>query len=100
VVVLVFGTLRFPPENMDQVRSPLRDLVEATIRLDGCIAYDVAEDMFDPGLLRFSEIWPNRESLERRLQTPHILPWRQASARLELSERNFTAFDGENARSV
>jgi hypothetical protein len=42
VVVLVFGTLRFPPEKMDQVRAPLRDLVEATVRLDGCIAYDVA----------------------------------------------------------
>lgn len=100
MVVLVFGTLRFPPERMAQVRPPLRTLVEATRRLDGCIAYDVAEDVFDPGLIRFSEIWPDPMSLQRHLQAPHIAPWREASARLGLLERSFTAFDGENARPV
>jgi quinol monooxygenase YgiN len=42
--VAVFGTLRFPPEKMVELRPHLRRLVEATYRNDGCIAYDVAED--------------------------------------------------------
>lgn len=74
--VAVFGTLRFPPDRVVEVRSHLRKLVEATYQNDGCIAYDVAEDPFDPGLIRFSELWPDRESLTRHLKAPHIEPWR------------------------
>ncbi len=48
--VAVFGILRFPPERMLEVRPHLKTLVEATYRTDGCIAYDVGEDPFDPDL--------------------------------------------------
>ncbi len=78
----------------------MRDLVQLTIQEDGCVAYDVAEDVFDPGLIRFSEIWPDSGSLTRHLQAPHIAPWRAASADLGLIERKFTAFDAETPRSV
>lgn len=68
--VAVFGILRFPPDRMPEVRPHLRKLVEATYRHDGCIVYDVAEDLFDPGLIRFSALWPDRAvwhgSLKRR----------------------------------
>jgi len=44
LTVAVLGTLRFPPEHMREVLPHLRELVRATQQLDGCIAYDVAED--------------------------------------------------------
>lgn len=91
--VAVFGTLRFPPDRVAEVLPHLRKLVEATYQSDGCIAYDVAEDAFDPGLIRFSELWPDRESLARHLQAPHINPWREVARAHGLMERNFTAFD-------
>jgi quinol monooxygenase YgiN len=91
--VAVFGTLRFPPERIPEVRPHLRLLVETTYRTDGCIAYDVAEDPFDPGLIRFSELWPDRESLARHLKAPHIEPWRAAARQCDLLERKFTAYD-------
>src|SRR5690606_14570745 len=53
-----------------------KSLVEVTCRNDGCVAYDVAEDPFDPGLVRFSELWPDHESLCLHLVAPHIEPWR------------------------
>lgn len=90
--VAVFGTLRFPPGNMAEVRPHLKALVDATCRHDGCIAYDVAEDVFDAGLIRFSELWPSAESLERHLQAPHIEPWREAAKRYGLLERKFMAY--------
>jgi len=90
--IAVFGTLRFPPERVSEVLPHLRDLVSATYRFDGCIAYDVAEDAFDPGLMRFSELWPNRETLERHLQASHIGPWRSAAKACGLIERRFTAY--------
>jgi len=98
--VAVFGILRFPPEFMTAVRPHLRNLVEATYRHDGCIAYDVAEDPFDPGLVRFSELWPDQESLSRHLQAPHIEPWRAAARACGLMERKFTAYDISDSRPV
>lgn len=98
--IAVFGTLRFPPERVPEVLPHLKVLVETTYRNDGCIAYDVAEDPFDPGLFRFSELWPNRESLNRHLQAPHIEPWRSAARRCGLLERRFTAYEVCSAYTV
>lgn len=90
--VAVLGTLRFPPERMREVLPHLHELVRATQQLDGCIAYDVAEDPFDPGLIRFSELWPDREALARHLQAEHIGPWRIAAKACGLIDRQFTAY--------
>lgn len=98
--VAVLGILRFPPERMPEVRPHLKTLVEITYRTDGCIAYDVAEDPFDPGLIRFSELWPDHESLAKHLQAPHIEPWRTAARSCGLLERQFTAYDIAGSRAV
>lgn len=90
--VAVLGTLRFPPDRIGEVLPHLRELVRATYQLDGCIAYDVAEDPFDPGLIRFSELWPDRDALARHLQAEHIGPWRIAAKACGLIERKFTAY--------
>lgn len=50
--VAVFGTLQFPPDRVAEVLPHLKTLVESTYKYDGCIAYDVAEDPFDLGLIR------------------------------------------------
>lgn len=98
--VAVFGILRFPPEKIPEVRPHLKILIETTLRTDGCIAYDVAEDAFDSGLLRFSELWPDRDSLARHLDAPHLEPWRAAARGCGLLERKFTAYDISGARDV
>ena len=92
-MIIVIGTLRFPPDALATLRPALTALVEATRRDDGCFTYDVAEDVFDPGLLRFSESWPDRASLDRHLAAPHIAPWRAAAAAHGLIARAFTAYE-------
>lgn len=98
--IAVFGILRFPPERIPEVLPHLKTLVETTCRNDGCIAYDIAEDLFDPGLVRFSELWPDRESLGRHLQAPHIEPWRAVARSCGLLERKFTAYEVSSEYSV
>lgn len=98
--VAVFGILRFPPENIPQLLPHLKTLVEQTYKHDGCIAYDVAEDPFDPGLIRFSELWPSQASLDAHLKAPHIEPWRKAAKEFGLRDRKFTAFSICEKRSV
>jgi quinol monooxygenase YgiN len=98
--VAVIGILRFPPDRIPEVLPHLRTLVQTTYRMDGCIAYDVAEDPFDPGLIRFSELWPDHDSLNRHLQAAHIGPWREAARGCGLLERKFTAYDITGSRAV
>ena len=91
--VAVFGTLRFPPEKIDSVLPHLKEFVVATQNYDGCILYEVAEDPFDKGLIRFSELWPDRESLEKHLKAPHISPWRKQAKKYGLMKRTFSSYD-------
>lgn len=96
----VFGVLRFPPEVMPRVLPHLTDFVEETRTKDGCIAYDVAEDISDPGLIRFSELWSSQESLDAHLRAPHIILWRAAARENGLLERKFTAYEIGGARDI
>lgn len=98
--IAVIGSIRFPPERVREVLPHLRTLVEATRESDGCIAYDVAEDPFDPGLIRFSELWPDRASLDRHLVAPHIAPWREVARACAVSGRSFTAYEVVTAGPV
>jgi len=91
--VAVFGILRFPPEKVEGVLPHLKEFVETTQKYDGCVLYEVAEDPFDKGLIRFSELWPDRESLEKHLEAPHIVPWREQSKKYGLIERVFNSYD-------
>ena len=98
--VVVIGHLRFPPEVVEAVAPDLKIFVDATRQHDNCISYNVAEDLFDPGLIRFSEVWPDFESLNAHLNSPHILPWRKASSQVGLLERVFFAYTTEACCSV
>jgi quinol monooxygenase YgiN len=98
--VAVIGTLRFPPDRIADLLPHLKILVETTYRTDGCIAYDVAEDPFDRGLIRFSELWPDQTTLSKHLQAPHIEPWRAAARECGLLQRKFTAYDVTGSREI
>ena len=100
MTIVVLGTLRFPPANIPALLPRLHDLVETTRERDGCIAYDVAEDPFDRGLIRFSELWPDMASLEAHLKAPHIEPWRVAARAAGLISRSFTAYEAANPKPV
>ena len=88
--IVVVGRVRFPPERVKDILPHLKAMVEATRRLDGCIYYDVAEDLFEPGLIRISELWPDRASLQRHTQAAHIGPWHDACRACAMVEKIFT----------
>jgi len=100
VNIAVFGILRFPPQNIVKILPHLKQLIEATYKNDGCLAYDVAEDTLEPGLLRFSELWPSMERLEKHLKADHIEPWRKIAKAHGLLERKFTAYEVKSSKLV
>ena len=87
--IAVMGRVRFLPERLHEVLGPLKAMVEATRRLDGCLAYDTAVDLFEPGLIRISEMWPDLASLRRHTQADHIAPWHQACRNCGMLEKHY-----------
>jgi len=97
--VAVIGQFRLAPEEMEAARPMMSKVMEATRAEDGCIEYNYAEDVLDPGLIRVSEVWESREQLAAHLKTPHMAVWAEERAGLGLSGRAISVFEvsGEDA---
>ncbi len=90
-----------PPKASPALLPAIKALAEDTRKNDGCIAYDVAEDVLEPGLFRFSELWPDLASLQKHMIAPHVVgPWREAAAKVEILERKFDVYDASNQRPL
>lgn len=98
--LIVLASVRFPPENMDKLRPVLRQMVENTNKEDGCIFYAATEDVSVPGTVRFSELWPDAETLVKHLNAPHLDPWRKLSAELGAFDRSAKVYDASNERPL
>lgn len=98
--IAVFGILRVQPDDVAKLKPAMKVLAEATRKNDGCFFYDIAEDVFEPGLLRFSELWPDQASFDGHIKAPHILPWREAVSKVKVIDRKFELFDATNGRPL
>jgi quinol monooxygenase YgiN len=100
MTVVVIGTVRFKPEDMPKLRPLIKALAEGTRKNDGCIYYDVAEDMFEPGVVRYSEAWPSADLLQKHMSAPHVAQWIKDRATFETLDRKFTVYDASNERPL
>ena len=67
---------------------------------DGCIAYDYAIDVFEPGVIRIFEIWRDQAALEAHFKAPHMAQWRAAWPSFGVSDRKLFAYEGRTVRSL
>jgi quinol monooxygenase YgiN len=92
-MIAVIGQFRMPPQNMAAARPLMRTVMEATRKEAGCIEYNYAEDVLDPGLIRVSEVWHSREQLTAHLATNHMRVWGEERIALGLSGRVITVYE-------
>jgi hypothetical protein len=59
-MLLIVGTVRLPPENLDRARKAMRAMIAAAAAEDGCVDYGYAEDVLEPGLIHVKEFWRDR----------------------------------------
>ena len=98
--LIVAGTYRLPPENVSELRAHAMRMVAASLAEDGCEIYSHAEDLLEPGLMRFFEIWRDEASLRAHGQTPHMAAWRAAGDQLGVTDRNIGVFDAAGPRKL
>ena len=93
MTLLIAGTVRVPPENLDALRPHMKTMMDASRAEDGCRTYGYAEDVVEPGLIHIFEIWRDQAALDAHAKSAHMAQWRSAGARFGVSDRRLTAYD-------
>ena len=91
--LIVAGTFRVPPENVEPLRPHMRDVTEATRLEDGCIVYSYGEDMGDPGLIRVFEVWRDQACLDAHFKSAHMAHWQTVRAGFGLHDRQLKVYE-------
>jgi len=60
------------PGKEEILKKELLARIEPTRAEDGCIVYDLHQDVDNPAVLVFLESWKSREDLEQHLQMPYL----------------------------
>ena len=99
-MLLIIGTIRLPAENLESARPVMAEMLRASRAEDGCFDYSYAEDVLEPGLIHVSELWRDREALDRHFASPHIARWRAEWPRLGIGDRSLHVYEVGEPRSV
>lgn len=93
MTLIIAGTVRVPPENLDRFRPHMEAMLTASRAEDGCITYSYAVDVADPGLVRVFEAWRDQAAIDAHFQTPHMAQWRAAWPQFGVSDRNLSLYE-------
>ena len=70
--IVVVGSLKARPDQVDEARQVLAGLVEPTHAEAGCILYAMHQGVDDPTRFAFVERWSSKDLLQAHLGSPHI----------------------------
>ena len=100
MTLIVAGTVRVPPENLDALRPHMITMMAASRAEDGCETYGYAEDVAEPGLIHIFEVWRDQAALTAHFQTRTWPTWRAAGATFGVSDRRLSAYETASQRSL
>ncbi len=60
-------------DRAEELKSICLGLIELTRKEEGCIAYELYQDITNPGKFTFIENWQSKEHLDAHLKTPHLV---------------------------
>ena len=98
--LLIAGTVRVPPENLDGFRPHMLAMLAASRAEEGCLEYAYAVDVVEPGLIRIFEVWRDQAAIDAHFQTPHMATWRAAWPSFGVSDRRLFAYDVAQTRPL
>jgi quinol monooxygenase YgiN len=100
VMIVIAGTVRVPPENLDAFRPHMDAMLAASRAEDGCLTYSYAVDVQDPGLIRVFEAWRDQAAIEAHFQMAHMAEWRSQWPALGVSDRRLSLYEVASEREL
>jgi len=99
-MLVIVGTVRLPPEKLEQARPAMASMIAASRTEPGCIEYSYAQDVLDAGLIHVTEIWRDRTVLDAHFRSAHIADWRASWPALGIGERNLVVYEAGEAKPI
>jgi quinol monooxygenase YgiN len=100
VTLIVAGTVRAPAENLDGLRPHMAAMMAASQAEEGCLDYNYAEDVTEPGLIHVFERWGDQAALDAHFATAHMARWRAVWPSFGVSERRLFAYEVASERPL
>jgi len=69
---VIIASMRAKADKIDEVRKALLEMVAATRAENGCVLYDLHQDLQDPAEFFFYEVWTSPEVWQAHMESPHL----------------------------
>ncbi|TIT74555.1 MAG: antibiotic biosynthesis monooxygenase [Mesorhizobium sp.] len=92
-MLLIIGTVRLPPDKLEEARPAMQRMISASRAEPGCVEYCYARDVLDAGLIHVTEVWSDRAALTAHFKSAHISEWRASWATLGIGDRKLTLYE-------
>jgi quinol monooxygenase YgiN len=99
-MLLIVGTIRLPPEKLQDARPIMKDMIESSRAEGGCLEYSYAEDMLDAGLIHVTEIWQDQAALDQHFASGHLATWRASWPNLQIRDRDLRVYEVDQPRKI
>ena len=96
--VTVVARIKAKRKYTNRVKQELAGLMAPTRREQGCLTYDVYQNVDDRSLFLFHEIWESQRLLEKHWKSEHLKVYRQATEEM-IEEREISVLVEKGARS-
>jgi quinol monooxygenase YgiN len=100
VSLVVAGTVRVPPEQIEGLRPHMTAMMTASRAEDGCVEYAYGFDLAVPGLVRVFEIWRDQAALDAHARSAHMARWRAAWPQFGVSDRRLSVYEIASERAI
>ena len=91
-MIVIAGTVRVPPENLERFRPHMEAMLAASRAEDGCRTYSYAVDLQDPGLIRVFEAWRDQASIDAHFRAAHMADWRAVWPEFAVTDRQLKIY--------
>ena len=98
--LIIAGTIRVPPQNLEAMRPHMLEVMTASQAEDGCVAYVYALDVAEPGLVRIFEIWRDQAAIDAHFKTDHMARWRAVWPQFQVTDRKLSVFEAAGERPI
>ena len=99
-MIVVHATFPIQPDRRDEAIDLISELAEQSRAEDGVIDYQVATDVDDPNVFRFTEQYRDEAAFGAHTETEHFATFEDALPDLLDGEPAVTRFDIDSASEV
>jgi quinol monooxygenase YgiN len=96
-MLVISGQIRIDPAKRNAAVAAATEVMAATRREKGCLAYIFSADLHDEGLIHLFEEWETQDALDAHFKTPHMAAFQKAIPTLGLKEMKIRRYEVSSA---